>query len=99
MIFRLVTLLAVLAAAAASVGANFNATVQGCTLATASGCSTSAASGLTTQIMKELNNMGYNFVNLNSQWIKCSSPCVNSLQSVAHNALVNAAKSKVTPCC
>jgi hypothetical protein len=46
--------------------------------------------------MNELNKMGYNFVHLNSQWIHCSSPCVNSLQSVSHNALVNAAKSKVT---
>lgn len=98
MIFRSLTLLAVLAAAAASMEADFNSTVQGCTLGTASGCSTSAASGLTNQIMKELNNMGYNFVTMNSQWIKCSSPCVNSLQSVAHNALVNAAKSKVTAC-
>lgn len=100
MIKRVLAVLAVVAAASASFEGfegDFNGTVQGCKLGTATGCSTSTASGLTNQIMKELNNMGYSFVKLNSQWIHCSSPCVSSLQSVAHNALVSAAKSKVSP--
>ena len=38
--------------------------------------------------------MGYSFKSLDTQWIKCSSPCVNSLQSSAANALASAAQSK-----
>jgi hypothetical protein len=65
-----------------------------CILGTQTGCSTSVCSGLTTQIKSELNTMGYSFVAMDSTWVKCSSPCVNCLQSVAATALESAAKSK-----
>lgn len=51
--------------------------------------------GLTYQIKDELNSMGYSFQAMSSTWVKCSSPCVNELQSVAANSLESAAKSKV----
>mmetsp|Transcript_23648 Transcript_23648/g.39553 ORF Transcript_23648/g.39553 Transcript_23648/m.39553 type:complete len:166 (+) Transcript_23648:204-701(+) len=38
--------------------------------------------------------MGYSFATLDSTWIKCSSPCVNKLQTSAANALKDAAQSK-----
>ena len=93
MIKYTVALLAV--ATAAAQFADFNGTVEAsCKLGTATGCSTNVAEGLTYQIKDELNKMGYSFVALNSQWVKCSSPCINALQSVSATALVNAAKSK-----
>lgn len=38
--------------------------------------------------------MGYSFSTLDSTWIKCSSPCVNKLQSSAASSLAKAAQSK-----
>ncbi len=67
---------------------------QYCILGTQTGCDTSVALGLTNQIIAELNTMGYSFKSLDSTWIKCSSPCVNSLQTKAADALAAAAKSK-----
>lgn len=64
-----------------------------CILGTQTGCSTAVASGLTTQIIAKLNSMGYSFKSLNSTWIHCSSPCVNSLQSAAADSLAKAAQS------
>jgi N-acetylmuramoyl-L-alanine amidase len=65
-----------------------------CILGTQTGCSTAVAIGLTNQIAAELGAMGYSFSTLDSTWIKCSSPCVNKLQTSAANALASAAKSK-----
>ena len=92
-----VLLVAAVAAVALASAADFNATEprQGCILGTLAPCNSQPARGLADQIMRELNNMGYSFVNTNSQWIRCSGGCTNVLQSVAHNALVNAAKNKV----
>jgi LAS superfamily LD-carboxypeptidase LdcB len=65
-----------------------------CTLgqqaASASGCSTNVAEGLTYQIIGEMNSMGLSFKTLDSNWIKCASPCVNQLQASAADALANA---------
>jgi len=91
MIKRVLFALASLAVVSAG---EYNSTVQGCILGTLSGCSTSPVKGLSDQIMRELNNMGYRFVNMNTQWIRCSGGCNNVLQDVAHNALVRAAQSK-----
>ncbi len=38
--------------------------------------------------------MGYSFKALDSTWIKCSSPCVNQLQSAAADSLRSAAVAK-----
>ena len=62
-----------------------------CILGTQSGCNTSVALGLTNQIISELESMGYSFKSLDSQWIKCSTPCVNSLQADAADSLASAA--------
>ena len=65
-----------------------------CILGTQTGCSTDVAQGLTNQIIAQMKTNGYSFTTLDSTWIKCSSPCVNQLQTAAANALANAAKSK-----
>lgn len=65
-----------------------------CTLGTAAGCSTAVADGITRQIVSELNSMGYSFTTLSSTWTRCSSPCINSLQTAAANSLASVAQSK-----
>jgi hypothetical protein len=69
--------------------------VQGkCILGEQRGCSSDVALGLTKQILKKMEDMGHEFTTLDSQWIKCSSPCVNQLQTAAANHLKQAAKDK-----
>jgi LAS superfamily LD-carboxypeptidase LdcB len=46
------------------------------------------------QIISEMNDMGYSFSPVDSQWIKCQSPCVPQLQSAAADDLKNAAVAK-----
>lgn len=52
------------------------------------------AQGLTNQIIAELNAMGYSFSSMDTQWVRCTSPCVNQLQSAAATSLVAAAIKK-----
>ena len=73
---------------------NSTAIVEGCKLGKQTGCSSDVAAGLTKQILNKMQNMGYDFTTLNSDWIKCTSPCVNQLQSAAATHLKDAAKSK-----
>ena len=71
-----------------------NSTSGGCKLGTQTGCSSDVAKGLTNQILDKMEAMGYSFSELNSDWIKCTDPCVNRLQSEAATHLKNAAKDK-----
>ena len=66
----------------------------GCILGKQTGCSSDVASGLTKQILAKMESMGHSFTKLDKDWIHCSSPCVNQLQTEAANHLKKAAKSK-----
>ena len=66
---------------------------QTCILGDQWGCSSDVAAGLTDQILAKMEKMGYDFKELNSDWIHCKSPCVNQLQTVAADHLKDAAKS------
>lgn len=73
---------------------NTTSSGSSCILGTQTGCSTSVCLGLTNDIIAELDSMGYGFKSLDSKWVHCSSPCVNSLQSGAADSLAAAAESK-----
>eukprot|EP01091_Cochliopodium_minus_P011555 TRINITY_DN3307_c0_g1_i1.p1 TRINITY_DN3307_c0_g1~~TRINITY_DN3307_c0_g1_i1.p1 ORF type:complete len:212 (+),score=53.00 TRINITY_DN3307_c0_g1_i1:1-636(+) len=65
-----------------------------CILGTQTGCNTAIAQNISSQIVKEMQRMGYSFAALNTQWIKCTTPCIAELQTGAANSLLAAAKAK-----
>lgn len=91
--FKFLTAVSFVVASVAGFETNTTAP-QACILGTQTGCSTSVAEGLTNQIIAQLNTMGISFKTMDTAWVHCTSPCVNSLQTAAANSLANAAKSK-----
>jgi hypothetical protein len=89
----LASLLLVVGASAQAYDSDVNKTFA-CILGTQTGCSSDIAQGLTNQIIAQMKANGYSFTTLDSAWVKCSSPCVNQMQTAAANSLVAAAKSK-----